>query len=129
MRLSYYQYVVYVLLICLIIERFTCCSFVVTYPKIIFIIMFISRIIYFISTTMPQTSHCVTILKSLYWHNNIKIFSIVYKCAFDTNNLNRPLYLKVSFLFLITLLSPIDFHFILLPVALILPFTTIYSSI
>ena len=108
----------YVLFFFLILKRFICFCFVVIY-HIIIIISFISRIIYFIFIIIPPTFWChrktVTIFyQFIHPQNNIKIL-------FDKHHLNGLLFLRVSFVFLL-LAFPIL-------VTLILPFTTIHTSL
>ena len=108
----------YVLFFFLILKRFICFCFVVIY-HIIIIISFISRIIYFIFIIIPPTFWChrktVTIFyQFIHPQNNIKIL-------FDKHHLNGLLFLRVSFVFLL-LTFPIL-------VKLILPFTTIHTSL
>ena len=108
----------YVLFFFLILKRFICFCFVVIY-HIIIIISFISRIIYFIFIIIPPTFWCHRKTFTIFYQfihpqNNIKIL-------FDKHHLNGLLFLRVSFVFLL-LAFPIL-------VKLILPFTTIHTSL
>ena len=75
------------------------------------------------TNVLMSYKNCYYILTDYTWHNNIKIFYIVYKCiiGFDINDLNGALILKISCSFLLLA--------ILVLLAFIPPFTTIYASL
>ena len=102
LTLIYYYYLMCLLLFFLILKRFTCYCLVVI-SSITCIIIFIHIIIHL----------------SLYSNKFYIDITISRSCPLSMNVLNRALFLKVSFLFL--LLAPS------IPETLILPFTTIYA--
>ena len=111
---------------CLIPKSFTCCCFVAIFSVITCIIFFISRIIYFKSIIVSQTSWCHRIITSdtLYIDTTISRSSTLSTnvlLTFDMHGQKGALFSKVNFLFLVLA--------VLVPVTIIIPLIVCFCHV